>query len=264
MIIQPQHQRAIEKLRERFGNDSRYLAMTVGGSVAKGTARENSDLDCALIATDEEWQRRREAHQCWFSLGPEICDYPGGYVEVRTYSLDLLKAVAERGIEVLRSQFVNAIIIFCHRPEIEEIVRRIPVYPEAEREKKMATFYTLMQAWAISVSEAERDGDLYFKVFACGNVVHYAGRLLLAYNRMLYTSSKYLMRRVAAAPDKPEDYIALAEKVLQEPGRGRAYALTARMDEFRDWGINIDRLVNVHLENIEWGWHEGLPGAQDW
>jgi hypothetical protein len=36
------------------------------------------------------------------------------------------------------------------------------------------------------------------------------------------------------------------------------------MDEFRDWGLSMDEMVNVHLENVEWGWHEGLPGAQEW
>jgi predicted nucleotidyltransferase len=132
--IKPQHQRAIDKLRDRFIADPRYLALLVGGSVAKGTAREDSDVDCSLVATDEEWLRRQEARDYSFYLKEEVCDYPGGYAEFRIYSLDFLKEVAKRGTETLRSQFFNAIIVFSHRPEIEEIVRRIPIFPEAERE----------------------------------------------------------------------------------------------------------------------------------
>jgi predicted nucleotidyltransferase len=265
--IKPQHQRAIEKLRERFINDPRYLALIVGGSITKGTAREDSDIDCSLVVSDEEWRRREAERDYWVYL-TDICDYPGGYAEALTYSLDFLKEVAERSIEVLRSQFVNALVVFSRRPEIEEIVRRIPVFPENLREEKINSFYSQVALLGgCCVRDAERNADPYYLALAASNLVHYAGRLILAYNRMLYTSSKHLMRRVAEAPEKPENFMELMERAVREPGRESGVALAESIRQFLGREIdekNWKRIVSTYIEDWQWGWRTGRPGLQEW
>jgi len=263
VIIKPQHQRAINKLRERFIDDPRYLALIVGGSVAKGLAREDSDIDCSFVVSDEEWQRREAARDYWIFMD-DICDYPGGYVEARAYSLDLLKEAAERGTEILRSQFFNAIVVFSHRPEIEEIVRRIGVFPEAEREEKLRTFFTLTWLWSYYTTAAERDGDPYLLAYASSNMAHFAGRVILVYNRMLFTSSKYLMRRVGEAPEKPENFLELMEEVVRRPCAKAAWDLLESVRRFLHWEIDYKLLCNTHIENVEWGWRKGRTGMAEW
>jgi len=49
--------RVIERLKETFQDDPRYLALLVGGSLVKGWGRENSDVDVMFITTDEEYAR---------------------------------------------------------------------------------------------------------------------------------------------------------------------------------------------------------------
>jgi signal-transduction protein with cAMP-binding, CBS, and nucleotidyltransferase domain len=58
----PQHRQTIERLGERFRNETDVLATLVLGSVARGEARAKSDVDCDLVLTDG-------AHQPHFESG---------------------------------------------------------------------------------------------------------------------------------------------------------------------------------------------------
>ena len=49
MIIQ-QHKRVIQRLVEQFKDDPRFPALIISGSVAKGRARKDSDIDIVLVA----------------------------------------------------------------------------------------------------------------------------------------------------------------------------------------------------------------------
>jgi hypothetical protein len=51
-MILPHHQRVIDRLIDLFQDDPRFPAMIVGGSVAKGRAQPDSDVDVMLIATN--------------------------------------------------------------------------------------------------------------------------------------------------------------------------------------------------------------------
>ncbi len=61
MKIYPQHQRAIDRLSAAYSDDPRFLALIIGGSVAKGFARPDSDVDFMIVATDEVFERRKSA-----------------------------------------------------------------------------------------------------------------------------------------------------------------------------------------------------------
>lgn len=50
--VREHHVRTISRLTERFKDDPNFLAMVVGGSIAKGYDKENSDVDIMLIATE--------------------------------------------------------------------------------------------------------------------------------------------------------------------------------------------------------------------
>ena len=72
----PHHQQAIDRLIEQYREDPRFLAMLVGGSIAKGRAREDSDVDVNFIVSDEEFELRQETTDLWF-FDPEIEWYVG-------------------------------------------------------------------------------------------------------------------------------------------------------------------------------------------
>ena len=51
--MRPHHEKAIQKLVEHFETDESCLAVIIGGSIAKGLEREDSDVDAILVVTDE-------------------------------------------------------------------------------------------------------------------------------------------------------------------------------------------------------------------
>lgn len=44
------HERIVQRLRDKYEKDLRFLALIIVGSVANGTAKENSDVDHILDA----------------------------------------------------------------------------------------------------------------------------------------------------------------------------------------------------------------------
>ena len=77
--MEAHHLKTIERLSNLFKDDPRYPALLVGGSLAKGRALENSDVDLLLLASDEEYSRCVAEQDFWY-FNQEICEYPGGYV----------------------------------------------------------------------------------------------------------------------------------------------------------------------------------------
>jgi hypothetical protein len=97
----------VDRLRERYSADPRYPALIVGGSIVKGRARDDSDVDVLFIATDEEWERQNRRGEL-FLYSEEMCDYPGGYMDGKLLTYRFLEEVADRGSEPARSAFIGA------------------------------------------------------------------------------------------------------------------------------------------------------------
>ena len=236
--------------------------MLVGGSLVKGWGGVNSDVDIMLIATEEEYTRCLTSNNLVY-INAEICDYPGGYVDGKVIHEPFLHEVAQRGSEPARAAFINVQIAYSHLPHLEELLKQIPVYQEAEREEKMRSFYCQVKAQKWYIEEAEKKQSLYLMAHATSEMVFYAARLLLAYNRILYPYHKWLMRAVEDAPDKPPEFLTLAETLLRERKAAHAQALWECIDNFRDWNIS-DRWSVRFMQDSEWNWRDGRAPLADW
>ncbi len=53
--IKDHHRRAIENLVKAYEEDERFLAIIIGGSVAKNCSRDDSDVDFMIVAREEEF-----------------------------------------------------------------------------------------------------------------------------------------------------------------------------------------------------------------
>ena len=128
--MRPHHERAIQKLAEYISTQEEYLALIIGGSIAKGLEREDSDIDVVLVVTDEAFKERwAQNNLIFFSL--DFCDYPGGYIDGKIVNLDYIKAAAERGNEVTRAAFNGAFVAFSRIPGLEEIIQEHTGLPAA-------------------------------------------------------------------------------------------------------------------------------------
>ena len=263
MYLQPHHLCVIERLKETFQDDPRYLALLVGGSLVKGWGAENSDVDVMFIATDEEYARCVASGQRWY-YNTEMCDYPGGYVDGKFFDLQFLRDVAQKGSEPARAAFTNVFAAFSHIPELDDLLKQIPVYQEAEREEKMLAFYSQVQMLNWFVGEAEQKQSTYLMAHTTSEMVFYASRLVLAYNLILYPYHKWLMRAVENAPEKPENFLELCEQLLTQGSAANAQALWECITNFREWNISYERGLVRFMQDTEWNWLDNQAPLQDW
>ncbi|HEX7733778.1 MAG TPA: hypothetical protein VF458_02910 [Ktedonobacteraceae bacterium] len=261
--MEAHHLRVIERLKEKFQDDPRYLALIVDGSLVKGRGQVNSDVDIQLVASAEEYARCVEKGEFWY-YDAEICDYPGGYVDGKIIDVQFLRDAAHHGSEPARAAFVGAFLAFSHLPELDNLLKQIPVYQDSEREAKMQAFYGQVQMLNWYVKDAEKRDQLYLRAHATSEMVFYAARLVLAYNHILYPYHKWLMYEVERAPEKPENFLSLAETLLKDGSAANADALWQCIDQYRDWGLTWSQALVLFMKESEWNWREGRAPLADW
>jgi len=256
------HQRTLQRLVDRFQSDPAFPALVVGGSIARGWDKEDSDVDIILIATDEEYARRAPARAFHYFTN-EFCDYPGGYVDGKILNMGFLREVAEIGSEPARAAFCGAIVGYSRLPELGDLLRRIPVYPEGQRRGRLQSFYAQVEALVWYVGEAEKRGDRYLLHKMTADLVLFAGRLILAHNRILYPYHKWLFAELARAPEKPDDMLALADQLLAAPSKQLAEQFSQCVLGFTDWEKPAEGWPARFMEDTEWAWRRGCAPLAD-
>lgn len=260
--IAEHHQRAIDRLVEAYGDDERFVAIIIGGSVAKGYARLDSDVDFMIVATDAEYARRDAADDLFINRR-DLCEYEHGFVDGKVIDMAYLRDVAGFGNEPSRAAFTGAFTAFCHEPEIEELLPTIPVYPEADRDQRIRAFYSMafIQNWLMG--EATRHGNAYTIQRAASQLTLFAGRLILAHNRVLYPYHKWLKRALEEAPEKPEGFMEMLDAVNTTPSLETAGRLFTSLREFHDWGVEDLEAYLWFMREVEWDWRDGKPALED-
>jgi predicted nucleotidyltransferase len=256
------HQRAIERLTAELEEDPRYLAAILGGSIARGTELPDSDVDLILIATDEEYARCIASDDfSYYNL--EACDYPGGYAEAKVMSISFLEEIAERGSEPARAAFVRARILCSRVPGLESLLERVTRYPEEERVAKIRTFFAHLLIYHWYLTEAERRSERYLLLRSAAEFALFAGRLILAHNRIFFPHHKWFMHELRAAPDKPPELIEALERLLAEPCVENANPVLACVVNFREWEKPPGLPGAQFMKDSEWNWRDGTPPVGD-
>ena len=263
MPIRDHHQRAIDRLADSYRDDPEFRGLIIGGSVAKGFARDDSDVDFLIIATDEAFERRFAARDLFINR-TDLCDYDGGYVDGKIVNLGYLEDLAERGNEPSRAAFEGAFTAYSHIPDLDALLQRIPVYPEAGHDERVKAFYCMafMQHWLMH--EAERHDNRYTVSRAAPQLALFAGRLVLAHNRTLFPFHKWLPRTLEAAPDKPGNLMACFNDLLENPGGASATALFELVRDFQDWGVTDLEAYTWFMTDVEWAWMTDKTPMEDW
>jgi hypothetical protein len=256
------HRHAIEKAKARLLTEPDVLAVLVGGSIAKGVERADSDVDLIVVTTDDGWHARREAGAVGF-LWRDVVDYDGGYVEGRYLSRSFVLAAAERGSEPTRHSFTGVFPVHCADPEVEAVLPRIPRYPEHDHQRRIDAFYAQLQLnrWFFW-QEAKRREDPYLRSRAASDIVLFGARLILAHNRMLFPNQKRLMETLEAAPDKPEGVVALARRFLDEPADETMEAFCRPVADFKPWTTRDP--LSRFLEDVEMSWFHAAAPVAEW
>ena len=254
----PHHRRFIAEVAGRFAADPEVEALLVGGSVAHGLARPDSDLDVMLLVSGEELERRTAAHQVTFA-DLDAGDYEGGYLDGKYISREFLAEVAERGSEPARLAFADAIVAFSRAPDVEELARAAGTYPEEGRDEKLRNFvgHAVLMTWFHR--EAAKRDDRYLAAYASSRLALYAGRAILAHNRMLYPFHKWFTTVLERAPLRPPDLLEQIRALLDEPTAERAEALTSAVSDVVGVLLTVEEAASRFTEQTEWSWRHGRP-----
>ena len=103
------HEESINNMIDYFKRQG-AIALILGGSVAKGTARADSDLDGIVILTEEEYQCKEKNHTTTETVNG-LCTYEGGYFDIKYMTKQYLKELAKKGSEPARNAFCQARIL---------------------------------------------------------------------------------------------------------------------------------------------------------
>jgi predicted nucleotidyltransferase len=260
--MKPHHERAIRNLADHFAKDEECLGVIVGGSVAKGLEKDDSDIDVMLVLTDEACKARWERNELFYWTA-DFCDYAGGYIDGKIVDMAYMRAAAERGNEVTRAAFKDAFVAHSKLPEVQELVARIAEYQPHEQREKIQSFYAQFECAYWYVGEAIRRNDRYLLIRAVSELILYGGRLVLAHNQRLYPYHKLFMEELKAAAEKPENLMELIDALLEEPGAGTARAFYDAIKRFRWWNEAAEMWQVRYMRDTELAWLENRESVGD-
>lgn len=260
--IKEHHKRAIHNLVNEYENDQRYPAIIIGGSVAKKCARDDSDVDFMILANDEEYNQRISKGDLFINR-TDLCDYPGGYVDGKVINMDYLNEVVHKGNEPSRAAFDGAFLAYSRLDDLENILTKITIYPEKGREERIKSFYVMafIQHWLMG--EADRHDNLYTITRAASQLSLYAGRLILAHNRILFPYHKWFLHYLDKCEDKPVGFLDNINTLLKEPNLKNTKILFESLKDFYDWGITDHEAYMWFMKEVEWSWMNDTTPFED-
>lgn len=257
------HKKAISNLVNYLSYDSNILAIIITGSVVKGTAREDSDIDCYLLATDKHFASRKKDKNLFY-INYDVCEYPGGFIDGRIINFDFIKQAGERGDEPTRASFNNAFIAFSKLPDLESYIIKIPVYQDRETPKKILEFYSQIYVYSEYFSKKAIElNNQYLLITSIHNLVLFSGRLILTINKTLYPGHKSLIKSIEFVSKKPEGYLNLVNELMKNPNEEKIDELWSLMKSFVALDMTYTQAVNIFLENNDWNWLDNIPRIQD-
>ena len=256
------HRRAVEGVVAELEGNPSFRALILAGSVARGTALPASDIDLLLVATDEEYAQRLSVGDLSY-VNQEVCNYEGGYADGKIVPLSFIEEVVERGSEPARAAFVGVRILHSRIPELAGLLERATAYPESERVSKIESFYAQLLIHYWYIDEALKRDDRYLLTRSVSSFTLFAGRLILAYNRILFPYHRWFMHELRGAAEKPDDLIERMECLLQRPCKEHANALLASVANFRDWEKPPCSPAVRFMQDSEWSWRSGLAPIED-
>ena len=258
------HRQSIENLLDYFKDDQQITAIVLGGSVAKGCAREDSDIDAILVVPESRYaclERENRLTECVYGH----CTYEKGYFDLKYCTKAYLKALAREGSEPSRNAFLSAQCLFSKDPEIEELVSSIPVFQKAEQQEKMLSFYAAFRLnsgyfWRVS-------GDNpYLRARVTADMVLFGLWLLLEENEVLYPCHKALLQTVAALKNRPEQLVDDAVLFLQNPTEENKTRFEQRVLGALVFQPPADysEVLTRYTDDNELWWYKHRPCIAEW
>ncbi|MEM8872711.1 MAG: hypothetical protein AAGD32_00495 [Planctomycetota bacterium] len=264
MQLWPHHEAALASIVPELDDKPDALCLILGGSLVRGWGTEASDIDGHLLITDDAFDRAIAADDLVYKPAKSHCDYPGGYFDLKLVSRRLLEEAAVNGSEPFRNSYVDARVHWSRLNEpIDDLLRAVATYPEDGHAEKLVTLACHLEGMKWYAGEARKRDDAYLMLWCAQRVVLFAGRLVLAHNRMLFPYHKWLMRMVDRAPDKPAGLRDKMDAAVGSPSVETIEPLCDLLLGWQLWGVPPTGWWNPWIRETEWAWRSGTPSVDE-
>lgn len=230
------HRQTIENLQKRFEPDPNNFALIVNGSVARGEARPESDVDFYLVVADPLFDDLSTKNATVIEAN-EFCVAPCPEANGFAIPKRTLRELSAHGSEFMRWAFTKAQVVFHRDEEIPSLVREILTYPEAERLRRMESYHSQMYYHFSFFEFAYYSQTKYLIYQTATQMLLAAGRLLLADNRRLYPGRKWFYRELERTPDKPDGLCQAMLGFLDTPTIENGQLLLEMIEKHKSYPI---------------------------
>lgn len=258
------HEESLEILKKYFSEKEETIAVILGGSVAKGNERPDSDLDAMIVISEEDYKKRlaqKRTAECVYGM----CTYEGGLFDVKYMTKQYLIDAADRASEPTRNSFIGARVIYSRDEEIERVVSRIPIFQKDEKEEKLLSFYSnLVYNHEYFLKYCNPNG--YMRLHAVSEIIYSVYRMILQVNEILFPCNRRLEETVAAAADKPGDIMELAKKFEESLSTEDGDRFVESFREWTPWQPpkTLEPVQTRYVADYEQWWRYGGPFVNEW
>ena len=254
------HEESIQKLKAYFLEREKPVAIILGGSVVKGNARVDSDIDAMIVVSEARYQELAAQNRLAEVITGH-CTYEGGYFDIKYKTKESLRQTAEHGSEPARSAYEKAQVIYSEDNEIATLVKSIAAYPVWEKERKLKCFNANLQLNYGYFLHCTGEDNAYMRAHLAAEIVYSVYRLILLENEVLFPCNRRLEETVKKCKKRPKDILDRGAKLLKEITLEHAEAF---VEEFiKESGLAIERDVSINCSNYveyyeEW-WRKERP-----
>ncbi len=257
------HSDSLQIMKEYFYKQD-VTALIFGDSVAKGNARQDSDLDAIVIVPDGIYQEKLSTNTTAETISG-MCTYEGGYFDIKYKTKQILKETAERGSEPARNAFLGSKVLFSHDPEIEEIVAKIPVFQKDLKEEKLLSFYSdFWLNYFYFLKSCPLDG--YMKLHVMGEIIYSLYRIILQENEILFACNRRLEEQVQQISRQTAEFTVLGKKLAMSQNECDADIFVEKFKEISTYipPENIAEILSSYTKYYEEWWNIKGPFINEW
>jgi len=258
------HRKSIENLIDYFKSDTDIISIILGGSVAKGCERADSDIDAIIVVTDTKYAALEKENRIAECISG-YCTYENGYFDVKYTTVKYLESLAEKGSEPSRNAFKSSRCVYGDNKKVIELIEKIPVFQKHEKDDKMLSFYSAFNLnhgyfWSMSKDNA------YLKIRTASDIVLFGLRLILQNNEVLFPCHKALLETVAKLENKPENIVEKAECFISSLTDESKNDFVKSVLEYIDYTPPEDyaEVLTRFIDDNEIWWYKHRPNIVEW
>lgn len=257
------HEESIEIMKKYFKKQG-VAALILGGSIAKGTERENSDIDGMVVLSDTAYAQKERSNSTTETIDG-LCTYDGGYFDIKYMTKEYLKELAERGSEPARNGFFKSKILFCNDLEIKEILPRIPVFQKKEKKEKLLSFYSdFWLNYYYFLKCCSIDG--YMKMRTIAEIIYSLYRVILQEQEILFDCNRRLEKQVYEIDKDTAEFVELGRKLEKSQCVQDADLFVEKFLKITTYvpPENIAEVLTTYSKDFQEWWRIPRPNINEW